>query len=61
MKARVSGVTTREYKQRRRAEAAEETRRRILDAVYEQLRAAPAEQISIDRVAQAADVARSTV
>jgi AcrR family transcriptional regulator len=54
-------VTTREYKQRRRAEAAEETRRRILDAVYEQLRAAPADPISIDRVAQAADVARSTV
>jgi AcrR family transcriptional regulator len=60
-KARMSGVTTREYKQRRRAEAAEETRRRILDAVYEQLHAAPAEQISIDRVAQAAEVARSTV
>lgn len=60
-KARLSGVTTREYQQRRRAEAATETRRRILDAVYEQLRAAPAEQISIDRVAQAADVARSTV
>jgi len=57
----MSGVTTREYKQRRRADAAEQTRRRILDAVYEQLRAAPAEQISIDRVAQAAEVARSTV
>jgi AcrR family transcriptional regulator len=57
----MGGVATREYKQRRRAEAAEETRRRILDAVYEQLRAAPAEQISVDRVAQAAEVARSTV
>ncbi|MGH9213236.1 MAG: TetR/AcrR family transcriptional regulator [Acidimicrobiales bacterium] len=54
-------MTTREYKQRRRAEAAEETRRRILDAAYDQLRAAPADPISIDRVAQAAQVARSTV
>ena len=54
-------MTTRQYKQRRRAEAAGETRRRILDAVYEQLRAAPGDPISIDRVAQAADVARSTV
>ena len=54
-------MPSREYKQRRRAEAAEETRRRILDAVYEQLRAAPADPISIDRVARAADVARSTV
>jgi AcrR family transcriptional regulator len=57
----MGGVATREYKQRHRAEAAEETRRRILDAVYEQLRAAPAEQISVDRVARAAEVARSTV
>jgi AcrR family transcriptional regulator len=54
-------VATRKYEQRRRAEAAEETRRRILDAVYEQLRAAPAEPISIDRIARAADVARSTI
>ncbi len=54
-------MTTREYKQRRRAEAAEETRRRILDAAYEQMRAAPTEPISIERVAQGAEVARSTV
>jgi AcrR family transcriptional regulator len=54
-------VPTREYKQRRRAEAAEATRRRILDAVYEQLRGAPTDPISIERVARAADVARSTV
>lgn len=60
-KARISDVTIRKYEQRRRAEAAEETRRRILDAVYEQLRAAPAEPISIDRIARAAEVARSTV
>ena len=70
-------MVIRKYEQRRRAEAAEETRRRILDAVYEQLRAAPAEPISIahhseaidaaaepisiDRIARTADVARSTV
>jgi len=46
-KARIGDVVIRKYEQRRRAEAAEETRRRILDAVYEQLRAAPAEPISI--------------
>ena len=54
-------MVIRKYEQRRRAEAAEETRRRLLDAVYEQLRAAPAEPISIDRIARTADVARSTV
>ena len=54
-------MAIRKYEQRRRAEAAEETRRRILDAVYQQLRAAPAEPISIDRIARVADVARSTV
>lgn len=51
----------RKYEQRLRAAAAEETRRRVLDAVYERLRAAPAEPISIDRVAKMAGVARSTV
>lgn len=60
-KARISDVATRDYKQRKRAETAAATRRRILDAVYEQLRAAPAEPVSIDRAAQAAEVARSTV
>lgn len=54
-------VTTRKYQQRRRAEAAEETRRRILDAVYQQLRSAPAEPINVDQIARTADVARSTV
>jgi AcrR family transcriptional regulator len=54
-------VTTRNYQQRRRAEAAGETRRRILDAVYEQLRGAPAQPINIDQIAQTAEVARSTV
>jgi AcrR family transcriptional regulator len=59
-KVRIRSVTRR-YQQRRRAEAAVQMRRRILDAVYEQLRAAPAEPISIDRIARAAEVARSTV
>ena len=57
----LSRVATRKYEQRLRATAAEETRRRILDAVYERLRAAPAERISVDRVARMAGVARSTV
>jgi len=52
---------TRKYEQRLRAEAAEETRRRILDAVYERLRAAPTQRVSVEQVARAARVARSTV
>ena len=54
-------MTTRRYEQRLRAEAAEDTRRRILDAVHERLRAAPAQPVSLDQVARAARVARSTV
>jgi AcrR family transcriptional regulator len=54
-------MATRRYEQRIRAQTAEETRRRILDAVYDQLREAPAQPVSIDRVARAAGVARSTV
>jgi AcrR family transcriptional regulator len=54
-------VATRRYAQRQRAEAAEQTRRRILDAVIERLRKAPAEPVSIDQIAELADVARSTV
>jgi AcrR family transcriptional regulator len=54
-------MATRKYEQRLRAEAAEETRRRILDAVYERLREAPSEPVSIDRIAQIARVARPTV
>jgi AcrR family transcriptional regulator len=54
-------MTPRRYEQRIRAETAEETRRRILDAVYERLREAPAEPVSVDRVARMAGVARSTV
>lgn len=54
-------MAARKYEQRLRAEAAEETRRRILDAVYERLRAAPSQPVSIDQVARLAGVARSTV
>jgi AcrR family transcriptional regulator len=54
-------MATRRYEQRQRAEAAEQTRRRILDAVIERLRKAPAEPVSIDRIADMAGVARSTV
>ena len=54
-------MTTRRYEQRLRAEAAEQTRRRILDAVYERLRAAPSEPVSHDQIARASTVARSTV
>jgi AcrR family transcriptional regulator len=54
-------VAGRKYEQRLRAESAEETRRRILDALRERLREAPAEPVSIDRIAGMAGVARSTV
>jgi AcrR family transcriptional regulator len=54
-------MATRPYEQRQRAEAAEHTRRRILDAVIERLRKAPAEPVSVDRIAEMAGVARSTV
>jgi len=54
-------MATRRYEQRLRAQAAEETRRRVLDALYEQLRETPAEPVSVDRIARGAGVARSTV
>jgi AcrR family transcriptional regulator len=54
-------MATRKYEQRLRAEAAEETRRRILDAVHERLREAPTQPVSVDQLARAARVARSTV
>ncbi|MFH8570267.1 TetR/AcrR family transcriptional regulator [Streptomyces sp. NPDC017993] len=54
-------MATRKYEQRLRAESAQATRRRIMDAVCEQLRAAPAKPVSIDRIAQVARVARPTV
>ena len=54
-------MATRRYEQRERAEAAERTRRRILDAVIERLRKSPAEPLSVEGIAERADVARSTV
>ena len=51
----------RRYEQQLRAETAEETRRRILDAVAERLRNAPTEPVSLDQVAKLARVARSTI
>ena len=54
-------MATRPYEQRQRAEAAEQTRRTILDAVIERLREAPSEPVSVDRIAEMAGVARSTV
>ena len=59
--SRMFVVTTRKYTQQARAVAADETRRRILDAMRDRLRAAPSEALSIERVAQEAGVARSTV
>ena len=54
-------MATRRYEQRLRAQAAEETRRRVLDALYDALREAPAQPVSVDRIARTAGVARSTV
>jgi AcrR family transcriptional regulator len=51
----------RKYEQQLRAETAEETRRRILDAVAQRLRDAPTEPVSLDQVARLARVARSTI
>ncbi|EHI45341.1 JadR family protein [Rhodococcus opacus PD630] len=54
-------MATRKYEQRLRAEAAEETRRNIIDAVYDRLRRAPSTPVSVEQVARAAGVSRSTV
>ncbi len=51
----------RAYQQRVRAESAEETRTRILDALHDLLRERPDGSISVDQVAKRARVARSTV
>jgi AcrR family transcriptional regulator len=56
-----AGMAPRRYEQTLRAENAEETRRRILDAVYQRLREAPTEPLSLDQVARVARVARSTI
>ena len=54
-------VSKRPYRQKLRADAAEETRQRILDTLYERLRSAPAEPVSVDEIARRARVSRSTV
>jgi AcrR family transcriptional regulator len=54
-------MVSRKYEQRLRADNADETRRRILDAVYQRLRDAPTEPVSLDQVAALARVARSTI
>jgi AcrR family transcriptional regulator len=54
-------TTSRKYEKRLRAENAEHTRRRILDAVDVRLRMAPTEPVSLDAVAEQGKVARSTI
>lgn len=54
-------MATRKYDQVVRAEAARETRRRILEAVGQRLREAPTEQPSLEQVARLAQVSRSTI
>ena len=54
-------MVTRKYEQRLRAESAEETRRRILDAVADRLRSTPIEPINLEQIAQTARVSRSTI
>jgi len=54
-------MSRRPYEQRLRAQSAEMTRRRILDAAYERLRSAPSESLAIDRVARDAGVSRATI
>lgn len=62
MNARIGFMPPRrKYEQRLRAQAAVNTKRRILDAVYQQLVDAPSEPVSLDKVAQLAEVARSTI
>jgi AcrR family transcriptional regulator len=54
-------VATRKYEQRLRAEGAEETRRRILDALSERLCEAPSEPVNLEEVARMAGVVRPTI
>src|SRR4051794_37484530 len=54
-------MVKRPYEQRLRADAAEATRERILDALYERLGEAPARPPTVDEIAERAGVARSTV
>ncbi len=54
-------MAPRKYEQRLRAEASDATRRRILDALEQRLRAAPTTPVSVDEIARRAGVARTTV
>jgi AcrR family transcriptional regulator len=54
-------IPRRSYNQKARAEAAAETRRRIIDVTREQLARAPLENVGLPEIAAAAGVARSTV
>ena len=54
-------MAARRYEQRLRAERAEDTRRRILDAAQQRLRRTPSEPVSLDDIARDARVARSTI
>ena len=54
-------MSKRRYEQRLRAEAALENRQRILDALYDRLREAPSEPVSVDEIARRARVSRSTI
>jgi AcrR family transcriptional regulator len=54
-------MSPRKYEQRARAVTAEQTRERILAAMYDRLRKDPATAISVDQVARDAGVARSTI
>jgi AcrR family transcriptional regulator len=57
----VPAVPPRKYEQRLRAESAEATRQRILDALEQRLREAPTDPVSLEEIAQRAAVARTTV
>lgn len=54
-------MAARKYEQQLRALGAEETRRRILGALREQLRTVPNRPVSLGQVAKAADVSRATI
>src|SRR5688572_30638016 len=54
-------MTPRSYRQSLRAEAAEATRTRIIDAVIARIRSEPFRPPSVDEIANLAGVARSTV
>ena len=54
-------MSSRRYRQSVRADAAAETRRGVLDTLYERLRDAPAEPVSVERIARDARVSRSTI